>query len=284
MAVTRLSNSGIKTGILKYDSTLAGYPGVMPAPTAADGGTGTTATVSFSAVTGATSYTAISTPGSFTGSGTASPVTVSGLTTGTPYTFQIRANNAAGSGAYSAASNSITPLAPGDFDSIATVSGTGSSNTVTFSNIPQTYRALQIRFAARDTSGNGSSGQEMRIRFNGDTSSIYNNHQIIGQNGAISLGSDSNQAYTAFYNVVPGGGSTANIFGVGIIDLYDYATTSRRKTLRCFAGVDNNGGGYVTVGSGSWMSTSAVTSITLYLPVNSFTSDTRFALYGKTGA
>lgn len=83
--------------------------------TAADGGTGTTATVTYTA--GATggaavsAYTATSSPGSFTASG-ASPITVSGLTTGTAYTFTVTATNANGTSSASAASNSVTILAP----------------------------------------------------------------------------------------------------------------------------------------------------------------------------
>lgn len=56
-----------------------------------------------------TGYTAISSPGGFTGTGTSSPVTVSGLTNGTSYTFTVIATNAYGPSLASAASNSIIP-------------------------------------------------------------------------------------------------------------------------------------------------------------------------------
>jgi hypothetical protein len=56
-----------------------------------------------------TGYTVTSSPGGLTGTGATSPVTVPGLTNGTAYTFTVQATNSEGSGAASAASNSVTP-------------------------------------------------------------------------------------------------------------------------------------------------------------------------------
>lgn len=98
----------------------ASYNG-LKVPNAPTIGTATggnaTASVTFTAPTNVgggaiTGYTVISSPGSITGTGTSSPITVSGLSNGTAYTFTVVATNAYGTGPASAASNSVTPLAP----------------------------------------------------------------------------------------------------------------------------------------------------------------------------
>ena len=56
-------------------------------------------------------YGAISTPGDVTASAASSPISVTGLTNDTAYTFRVWANNTYGPSAFSAASNSVTPVA-----------------------------------------------------------------------------------------------------------------------------------------------------------------------------
>ncbi|HUR57439.1 MAG TPA: tail fiber protein, partial [Opitutaceae bacterium] len=92
-----------------------------------------------------TAYTMTANPGGVSAGGAASPITVAGLTNGIAYTFTVTATNSAGTGAASAASNSVTPKGaqtitfanPGaqNFGTTPTLTATASSAlTVTFTS------------------------------------------------------------------------------------------------------------------------------------------------------
>lgn len=58
-----------------------------------------------------TAYYAVSNPDQITTSGASSPITATGLSNGTAYTFNVWALNSYGPGVFSAATNSVTPIA-----------------------------------------------------------------------------------------------------------------------------------------------------------------------------
>jgi hypothetical protein len=84
---------------------------------------------------------------------------------------------------------------------------------------------------------------------------------------------------------VAAGGSAASIFGVLVLDILDYANTSKTKTTRTLMGYDKNGAGKVTLTSGLWNNTSAISSISI-VPKDgsSWAEYSSFALYGIKGA
>jgi hypothetical protein len=83
---------------------------------------------------------------------------------------------------------------------------------------------------------------------------------------------------------ITGSTATANVFAVTVLDLLDYTSTSKYKTVRNLAGYDSNGFGSIALNSGLWMNTVAVTSISISPRVGTlFNANSRFSLYGIKG-
>jgi hypothetical protein len=172
----------------------------------------------------------------------------------------------------------------GAYDSIATTTvGSGGAATITFSSIPATYQHLQLRMLTR---GTGTSGFTIDTIFNNDSGSNYGpSHYLEGDGSAVAAGvanSASTTKITTFAS--PKSNSTASVFGGFIVDILDYANTSKYKTLRHFGGFDGNGSGFIDFDSGLWMSTSAINRIDITTGGTSFAQYSSFALYGIKGA
>ena len=169
---------------------------------------------------------------------------------------------------------------PSDYESISTVIvGSGGSASVTFSSIPQGYAHLQIRGIAR-TARASQVGDPLLITFNSDTASNYNYHYLQGDGAGVSVGASTSQNNIWIYRAT-GAGATASVFGTVVIDILDYTDTNKFKTVRGLGGVDNNGGGDISLSSGAWRSTSAVSSLTINnFSATNFQQYSKFALYG----
>lgn len=164
----------------------------------------------------------------------------------------------------------------GAYESIATATGNGSSGTITFSSIPSTYSHLQIRLQVIASGGGGQA-----LRLNGDTGSNYTRHYY-GGNGSSTFASGSASQTSIFV----GDDSGSTYLSTMIIDIIDYASTTKNKTVRSFFGRDANGSGSVYLYSGLWVNTSAVTSVSLGQGLfgGIFDSGTVASLYGIKGS
>ena len=172
----------------------------------------------------------------------------------------------------------------GSFESIATASGTGSSGVITFSSIPSGYASLQIRVLGR--SDYAGVQDDFNIRINGDTGSNYSIHGMSGSGSTLGTFGAASQTMggNTYYAWLPGASAAASIMGVSIINIHDYASTTKNKTIRGIASVDRNGSGSVNLFSTGWLSTSAITSLTLITNSSgNFTTATTIGLYGIKG-
>lgn len=172
--------------------------------------------------------------------------------------------------------------AANSYESIATVSvGAGGQSTISFTSIPSTYKHLQVRILAATTTAAGD-GAYFNIRFNSDSGSNYSYHDLFG-NGA-SVTSSGLATQTAIYGQRISELNLTNIFGGVIMDILDYSSVNKNKTLRSLGGYDANGSGSIYEISGAWYNSStAINSITLTPDANSFAQNSSFALYGIKG-
>jgi hypothetical protein len=172
--------------------------------------------------------------------------------------------------------------AGGDYESIATANGTGSSAVISFSSIPSTYQHLQLRGIVKSTTS-GSSFTGVNLTFNSDTSSSYTRHILYGNgSSALAYGGTAGVAWSIGGNDVPTAGYTST-YGVHVIDLLDYADTNKNKTARALTGADVNGAGEILLSSTVFLKTNAISSIQLNCASGNFATGTTYALYGIKG-
>ena len=166
---------------------------------------------------------------------------------------------------------------PGDYESIATTNLSSSASSITFSSIPATYEHLQVRAIMRlggsdylTTTFNSSTAVTARHRLNADGSTV-------SAGGGSGTGQD--------FGPYPTNSNAANIFGVLILDIFDYKNTNKYKTYRFFNGFELNGSGQIYLQSTTAATTNAITSIEFATYSGTgFVANTHFALYGIRSA
>lgn len=168
-----------------------------------------------------------------------------------------------------------------DYESISTVTvGSGGAATIDFTSIPSTYSHLQLRFIGRGTST--SNPLALNYTFNGVTSSSYTAyHDLQGDGSSASASAFGANTYAIVKNWIAGSNaSNTTSYGAAVMDILDYANTNKYKTVRTLAGTDRNGSGEIHFGSNLFMSTSAISSISLYPESGNWAQYSQIALYG----
>lgn len=177
-------------------------------------------------------------------------------------------------------------VAAGSYELISTTTLGSAQASIIFSNLgdySSTYKHLQIRAVSR-TDRASNYADNIRLRLNGSSSSLYARHQLQGDNSSVTSGGigDVDSMFTIGW---AGGAANTNSFGASIIDLLDPYSTTKFKTARSLAGIfgiSTGGNNNIQLSSGLWRSTDSVTSLTL-TATNSFQSGSRFSLYGIKG-
>jgi hypothetical protein len=172
------------------------------------------------------------------------------------------------------------------YESIATVTVSGSStNTISFSSIPQTYKHLQIRGILRG-SYNGGNWHSISINgtgwTNGDTySSNYAGHDMYTAASNTVAAEALNRPY---WTAPAGAFASANTFSPIVWDFFDYTDTGKYKLSKGITGYTDSTLGSMQIVSTRFVSTAAISSIQIYTDSGIyFAPNTTLALYGIKG-
>ena len=121
------------------------------------------------------------------------------------------------------------------------------------------------------------------LRFNGDSGSNYANHYLYGDGSSAVAGADTTQTNINLYGSLVTS-SASNVYAVTVLDVLDYTSTNKNKTVRALSGQDSNGSGISILTSGLWINSSnAISSLTITANTGNFTTASQFALYGIKG-
>jgi hypothetical protein len=158
-----------------------------------------------------------------------------------------------------------------------TPSGTG---TVTFSSIPATYRDLVLVVRGRGT--DAALNVNINVRFNNDSSAIYDRQFIRGAGATASAG-ESLATTSAQTNFIAGGGP-ANAADAVEYTIFNYQDTTFQKTWQANGGwktgTASTNINHLTI-SGWYRSTSAINRVDAILSAGNFASGSVVSLYGR---
>ena len=172
----------------------------------------------------------------------------------------------------------------GTYELIETQILGSSQSSITFSNLgtySSTYKHLQIRLTARGS--NNATWEINEMRFNGDSGANYANHLLRGGGSTVSSSGGGGGTSIGFETV--GNTAPSGAFAAVIIDILDAYSTTKNKTTRTIWGRHNASDNAITLTSGLWQNTNAISSIVLTDGggARSFLTGSRFSIYGIRG-
>lgn len=168
------------------------------------------------------------------------------------------------------------------YDFIQTANPTGNSVEFTGLSSLSDYKHLQIRYAARDA--DFANSIQIYMQFN-SASSGYSYHKIYGTGSTIQSGGTNSASFIEIGQII-GDAQPSPVFSAGVIDILDFSSTTRSKSVRLFSErfYDSWATGEQSLRGGLFDSTAAITSIKIYLNAShSFASGSRVSLYGIRG-
>ena len=169
---------------------------------------------------------------------------------------------------------------------IATAVAGANGDYFDFNNIPQNFTHLQLRVTGAGSYNPGGSGYiETWLGLNntGTYPTAGYTHRVWGDGSGSATSAATSQTSLLATPWLPYGFADEYV-GSYIVDILDYTSTSKFKTIRCQGGYDANGSGLIGFISGYSNITAAVTQIRVAHNAGGFKAGGRCALYGIKAA
>jgi hypothetical protein len=169
---------------------------------------------------------------------------------------------------------------PTTYEPIATTTLGAAAASITLSSIPATYTDLKWILILPNTVL--SSGADIFIRYNSDSSSLYSTTSFDGDGASASSARVSNddKGRASFQMSYPS--TTQPFFLTG--DIFSYAGATNKTSLQAASGDRNGSGGGVSRNVILYRSTSAINSINLFFNTANYAAGTTLTLYGIKNA
>jgi hypothetical protein len=168
----------------------------------------------------------------------------------------------------------------GAYDLLETQILTSTASSVEFTGLGDysDYKHLQLRAVVR--SDRVASVADFLVNLNADTGANYAFHTLGGNGSSVFSAAATSQSLMEI-GFATGSTFTASAFGVIVMDILDFSSTSKNTTLRSLTGLAGSDNNQVRLVSGLYNSTSAVTSLEFTSQASTnFISGSRFSLYG----
>jgi hypothetical protein len=133
--------------------------------------------------------------------------------------------------------------------------GAGGASTITFTNIPQNYTDLCIKYSVRFS--NASIYANTVLRFNNSTST-YSMRRLYGDGSTVSTYSN-----TDIFDVAPGADATASVFNNAEFYITNYSSSNFKSVSGDAAMETNATTAQLLLTAGLWSTTSPITTISL---------------------
>jgi hypothetical protein len=154
--------------------------------------------------------------------------------------------------------------------------------SITFSSIPSTYTDLCIKISARTDRSDGILYDNLKMTFNGSSSS-YSGRIVYGNNTTAASVTSGNTGYIE-YIYATSSNATASTFGNTEIYIPNYAGSTNKSVSIDAVSESNSAATILALNAGLWSNTAAITSVTIAGQSQNIVTNSTFYLYGVKNA